>query len=74
MGPELIHEFVFGGDAIAMLHEVDEDIEALALEGTEGATVAEFVTLRIKLVTIKGIDHADAPSLLRLVTLSLFQV
>jgi hypothetical protein len=31
--------------------------------------VAEFVTLRIELVTIKGIEHAVALRLLRLVTL-----
>lgn len=61
VGPELFHEFVFGDDAIAMLHEVDEHVEALALKGAEGAAVAEFVTLRIELVIIKGIEHAAAP-------------
>jgi hypothetical protein len=45
-----------------MLHEVDEDIEALALKGAEGAAVAEFVTLRIKLVIAKDINHVIAPS------------
>jgi hypothetical protein len=74
VGPELFHEFVFGDDAIAMLHEVDEHVEALALKGAEGAAVAEFVTLRIELVTIKGIEHAAALRLLRLVTLLLFHV
>ena len=69
VGPELFHEFVFSDDAIAMLHEVDEHVEALALKGAEGAAVAEFVTLRIELVTIKGIEHAAALRLLRLVTL-----
>jgi hypothetical protein len=57
-----------------MLHEVDEHVEALALKGAEGATVAEFVTLRIELVTIKGIEHAAALRLLRLVTLLPFHV
>src|SRR5215813_11553674 len=71
VGPELFQEFVFGDDAIALLHEVDEHIEALALQGAEGAAVAEFVTLRIELVIIKGIEHAAAP---RLVTLSPFHV
>ena len=74
VGPELFHEFVFGDDAIAMLHEVDEHVEALALKGAEGAAVAEFVTLRIELVIAKGIDHDAATPLLRLVTLLPFQV
>jgi hypothetical protein len=74
VGPELFHEFVFGDDALAMLHEVDEHVKTLALEGTEGTAVAEFVTLRIELVTIKGIEHAAAPRLLRLVTLLPLQV
>jgi len=52
-----------------MLHEVDKHVEALALKGAEGAAVAEFVTLRIELVTIKGIEHAAVLRLLRLVTL-----
>src|SRR5262249_30285564 len=69
VGPELFHEFVFGDDAIAMVHEVDEHVEALALQGAESAAVVEFVTLRIELVTIKGIAHAAALRLLRLVTL-----
>jgi hypothetical protein len=69
VGPELVQEFVFGDDALAMLHEVDEHVEALALQGAEDAAVAEFVTLRIELVTIKGIEHAAALRLLRLVTL-----
>src|SRR5262245_44155322 len=68
LGPELFQEFVFGDDAIAMLHEVDEHVEALTLKGAEGAAVAEFVTLRIELVTIKGIEHATALRLLHLVT------
>ena len=69
VGPELFHELAFSDDAIAMLHEVDEHVEALALKGAEGAAVAEFVTLRIELVTIKGIEHAATLRLLRLVTL-----
>jgi hypothetical protein len=69
VGPELFHEFVFGDDAIAMLHEVDEHVEALALKGAKGAAVAEFVTLCIELVPTKGIEHAAALRLLRLVTL-----
>jgi hypothetical protein len=69
VGPELCQEFVFGDDTIAMLHEVDEHVEALALECTEGAAVAELIALRIEFVIAKDIDHAPAPSL-RLVTLS----
>jgi hypothetical protein len=69
VGPELFQELVFGDNAIAMLHEVDEHVEALALKGAEGTAVAEFVTLRIELVTIKGIERAAALRLLRLVTL-----
>jgi hypothetical protein len=61
MGPELIHKFVFGGDAIAMLHEVDEHVEALALEGTGGVAVAEFIALRIELVIAESIDHTIVP-------------
>jgi hypothetical protein len=63
MGPELFQEFIFGDDAIAVLHEVDEYIEALALEGAGDVTVTEFVTLRIELVIAKDIDHAAVPSL-----------
>jgi hypothetical protein len=74
VGPELFHKFVFGDDAIAMLHEVDEHVEALALKGAEGAAVAEFVTLRIESVTIKGIEHAAALRLLQLVTLLPYRV
>jgi hypothetical protein len=40
MGPEVF-------DAITMLNEVDERVEALALEGVGGVAVTEFVTLRL---------------------------
>jgi hypothetical protein len=63
VGPELFEEFVFGDDAIVLLHEVDEHVEALALEGTEGAAVAELIALRIEFVIAKDIDHVTAPSL-----------
>jgi len=70
IGPELFEEFVFGNDAVAMLHEVDEHIEALALEGTEGVVMADLIALRIEFVIAKGIDHATIPSLdIRLVNL-----
>jgi len=62
IGPELFEEFGLGDDAIAVLHEVDEHIEALALESTKGAVMAEFIALRIELVIAKGIDHATAAS------------
>jgi hypothetical protein len=74
VGPELFQEFVFGDDAVPMLHEVDEHVEALALKGAEGAAVAEFVTPRIELVIAKGIDHDAATPVLRLVTLLPLQV
>jgi hypothetical protein len=63
VGPEVFEEFVFGDDALAMLHEVDEDIETLALKGAEGVAVTEFIALRIELVIAKDIDHAPAPPL-----------
>jgi hypothetical protein len=69
VGPELCQEFVFGDDAVAMLHEVDEHVEALALECAEGVAVAELIALCIEFVIAKDIDHAPAPSL-HLVTLS----
>jgi hypothetical protein len=61
MGPEVFEEFIFGDDAIAMLHEVDEHVEALALEGTGGVVVAEFIALRIELVIAESIDHTIVP-------------
>ena len=63
VGPELFQEFVFGDHAVAMLQEVDEHIEALALQGAKGVAAAEFAALRIELVIAKDIDHAIAPSL-----------
>jgi hypothetical protein len=63
VGPELFEDLVFGDDAIAMLHEVDEHVEALTFEGTKSVAVAEFIALRIEFVIAKGIDHATAPSL-----------
>jgi hypothetical protein len=72
MGPELFQEFIFGDDAVAVLHEVDEHVEALALERTRGVAVAEFIALRIELVIAKDIDHA-AHLPLRLVTQSVIK-
>jgi hypothetical protein len=57
MGPELFQEFVFGHDAVALLHEVDEHIEALALQSAESLAASEFITLRVELVIAKDIDH-----------------
>jgi hypothetical protein len=65
MGPELFQEFVFGHDAIAALHEVDQHVKALALQGAGKTAAAEFVALRIEVVIAKDLDHAAAPFSLR---------
>jgi hypothetical protein len=58
----LFEEFLFGDDALAVLHEIDEHVETLGLEGAEGVAVTEFVTLRIELVIAKDIEHDTTPS------------
>jgi hypothetical protein len=61
VGLELCEQFVFGYNTIAVLHEVDEHVEALTLQSAEGTITAEFITLHAELVLVKGIDHAAAP-------------
>jgi hypothetical protein len=53
----VLEQFFFGDDAVAMLQEIEQNIERLGFELTGHAGVAQFVDLQIKFIGLEGINH-----------------
>jgi hypothetical protein len=53
----VLEQFFFGDDAVAMLQEIEQNIERLGFELTRHAGVAQFVDLQIKLIILECINH-----------------
>jgi hypothetical protein len=55
--PEVLKEFSFRHDAIAMLEKIGQDIKCLGFELTRYARVTQFVALQIEFVVLECVDH-----------------
>jgi hypothetical protein len=58
----LLQELVFADDAVAMLDQIDEDVEHLRLELDELAGIAQLIALQVEFVIIsEDVDHRHRP-------------
>jgi hypothetical protein len=61
IGPQVLEEFLLRDYTVAVLEEVDEEIQGLRLDLAQCPGVAQFVALGIKRIVPKGVDHLPAP-------------
>jgi hypothetical protein len=61
LGPQVLEEFLLCDHPVAVLEEVDEQIQGLRLELAQGPGATQFVALEIKRIVPKGVDHPPAP-------------
>ena len=61
IGPQGLEEFLLRDHTVAVLEEVDEEIQGLRLELTQCSCVTQFVALGIKRMVPKDVEHHPAP-------------
>jgi hypothetical protein len=61
IGPQVLEEFLLRDHTVAVLEEVDEEIQGLRLDLAQCPSMAQFVELGIKRIVPKGIDHPAPP-------------
>jgi hypothetical protein len=56
--PDMLQEFFPAHDTVAMLDEIEENIEDLRLDGARGPGVTEFVEFGMQSVVIEKVHHS----------------
>src|SRR5262249_5482195 len=61
--PEFLQQFVFGDYAVAMMQEVNEDIEDLGLNADRLVCIAQLIQARVELKAREAVDHSSPRAL-----------
>jgi hypothetical protein len=61
IGPQVLEEFLLRDHTVAVLEEVDEELQGLRLELAQFACTTQFIALGIERIVPKGVEHHPAP-------------
>jgi hypothetical protein len=66
--PQALEQLVAGDDAVAMQHEIGEDIEDLRSERDEFASATQFIPLGVETIVAKEVAHHHPSCLVEVAT------